>query len=246
MADATTSNVVLSNFLLNSFCSIEGNTCKRCDESEIQLNEVLSELSSAQRIISILSIWRPVHCALQLTLQQILKITVLCNSADKYYTEITSDMQAPVSKDKSTTVAPDIQRKEGPRGEEIIIEASRKIPCDKKETICECCKNMVTELSEVKLELSSCKEIIRILQEEIHEISSSYQPFGNKAYEDSTNKKLDNTPIKEDWTYLASNRSRYSRLSRRNLRQLPLETSNPFAPLNNLNEDSEYPRYETS
>ena len=54
MADATTSNVALSNFLLNSFSSIEGNTCKRCDESEIQLNEALSELSSAQTIISIL------------------------------------------------------------------------------------------------------------------------------------------------------------------------------------------------
>ena len=54
MADAAASNVALSNFLLNSFSSIEGNTCKRCDESEIQLNEALSELSSAQMIINIL------------------------------------------------------------------------------------------------------------------------------------------------------------------------------------------------
>jgi len=165
--------------------------------------------------------------------------SVLCNSVIK------SDVQAPESEDKSMTVASDILRKEGPRGEEITIQASSKIPCDKKGTICECCKSMVTELNEVKLELSSCKEIIRILQEEIREISSSYQPSGNKVYEDSTNKKPDNTPIREDWTYLSSNRSRYPRLSRRNLRQLPLEPSNPFAPLNNLNEDSEYPRYVT-
>ena len=137
------------------------------------------------------------------------------------------------------------RRKEGPRGEEIAIQASGKIPCDKKETIYECCKNMVTELSEVKSELSSCKEIIRILQEEIHEISSSYQPSGNKVYEDSTKKKPYDIPIREDWTYLSSSRSRYPRLSRRNLRQLPLETSNPFAPLDNLDEDSEYPRYVT-
>jgi len=54
MADATTSNVALSNLLLNSSGSTKGNTCKRCDESEIQLNEALSELSSAQTIISIL------------------------------------------------------------------------------------------------------------------------------------------------------------------------------------------------
>ena len=84
--------------------------------------------------------------------------SVLCNSANKYYTVIKSDVQAPVSEDKSMTVASDILRKEGPRGEEITIQASRKIPCDKKGTICECYKNMVTELSEVKLELSSSRK----------------------------------------------------------------------------------------
>lgn len=88
-------------------------------------------------------------------------------------------------------------------------------------------------------------EIIRILQEEIREISSSCQPSGNKVYEDSTNKKPYNIPKREDWVYPSSSRSRYPRLPRRNLPQLPLETSNRFAPLDNLNEDSEYPRYVT-
>ena len=51
---------------------------------------------------------------------------------------------------------------------------------------------MALELSEVKLELRSCMEIIRILQEEIHLISSSYQPSENKANEDSANKEPNN------------------------------------------------------
>jgi hypothetical protein len=52
-------------------------------------------------------------------------------------------------------------------GEVITVQASKRIPGDNKEINCECCKKMKVELSEVKLELSSCKEIIRILQEEI-------------------------------------------------------------------------------
>jgi hypothetical protein len=105
---------------------------------------------------------------------------------------------------------------------------------------------VVIGLSEVKLELSSCKEIIRILHEEIREINSSYQTTGNNANDDSTNKESHNPIASEDWTYHSSNQSRYPQLSRRNLRQLPLETSNQFAPLDNLNVDNEYPRYVTS
>jgi hypothetical protein len=57
---------------------------------------------------------------------------------------------------------------------------------------------MVIELSEVKLELSSCKEIIRILQEELRKTSKYYQPSGNKANEDSTNKESKNPIPSED------------------------------------------------
>jgi hypothetical protein len=59
---------------------------------------------------------------------------------------------------------------------------------------------MMVKLSEVESELSSCREIIRILQEEIRETSSSYQPTGNKANDDSQNKESYNPIISEDWT----------------------------------------------
>ena len=102
---------------------------------------------------------------------------------------------------------------------------------------------MALELSEVKLELSSCMEIMQILQEEIRLISSSYQPSENKANEDSANKEPNNAAASGDWTYHSSNRSRYPRFSRRNPRQLPLITINQFAQLTNLNEAKVYPRH---
>jgi len=68
---------------------------------------------------------------------------------------------------------------------------------------------MMVKLSEVESELSSCREIIRILQEEIRETSSSYQPTGNKVNEDSQNKGSYNPIISEDWTTHPLNRSRY-------------------------------------
>ena len=98
---------------------------------------------------------------------------------------------------------------------------------------------MVSELNEVKSELSSCKEIIRILHEEICEINSLYKLYGNEVNEDLSNKESNNPLASEKWTYRSSHRSKHPRLARRNLRQLPLETSNQFAPLTNLNEDNE-------
>ena len=94
-------------------------------------------------------------------------------------------------------------------GEAITVQVSKKIPCDNKEKNCECCKIMMVKLSEVESELSSCREIIRILQEEIRETSSSYQPTGNKVNEDSQNKGSYNPIISEDWTTHPLNRSRY-------------------------------------
>jgi hypothetical protein len=66
-----------------------------------------------------------------------------------------SDVQALVNEVKSVSGALNILREDRPRGEEVAMRASGRIPCDKKEKkICEYCKDMVIELSEVKLELS--------------------------------------------------------------------------------------------
>jgi hypothetical protein len=50
----------------------------------------------------------------------------------------------------------------GSDGGAIAVQVFERIPCDKKEKYCECCIKMKVGLSEMKLELSSCKEIIRI------------------------------------------------------------------------------------
>jgi hypothetical protein len=39
-----------------------------------------------------------------------------------------------------------------------------------KENVCECCATMRVEFNNLKLELNSCNEIIRILQEEINKM----------------------------------------------------------------------------
>ena len=68
-------------------------------------------------------------------------------------------------------------------------------------------------------------------------------PPGNKANEDYEGKESYHSLMSEDWTSFSSNRRRNLQYTRRNLRQLLLETSNQFAPLTNLNKDSEFPRY---
>jgi len=147
--------------------------------------------------------------------------------------------QDPINEAKTSTVAINILSEVKPHGEEVTIPAYGRIPCDKQIKFCDYCKEMVTEINVVKSELSSCKEIIRILHEEIREINSLYQLYGNEVNEGMSNKESNNPLASENWTYRSSHRSKYPRLARENFRQLPLETSNQFAPLTNLNEDNE-------
>jgi hypothetical protein len=52
---------------------------------------------------------------------------------------------------------------------------------DKKSNVCKCCEKVKVELNEVKLELDSFREIIRVLQEELREVSLPKQPDANKT-----------------------------------------------------------------
>jgi hypothetical protein len=99
---------------------------------------------------------------------------------------------------------------------------------------------MKVELYDVKLELSSFREIIRVLQEEIREISPSTQPTenkGNELYEDEESHPFS---ANGEWTTLSSTLRRKPQYTRRNLRQLPIVTSNQFATLGNLNNENEF------
>ena len=69
-----------------------------------------------------------------------------------------------------------------------------------KENICECCVIIKAELDELKSELSSCKEIIRILQEEVRECSTTSQPVWNKANEDHKGKVPINSSVRNGWS----------------------------------------------
>jgi hypothetical protein len=117
----------------------------------------------------------------------------------------------------------------------ISVQVSKRTLSDKKENVCKCCEKIKIELNEVKLELDCCREITRVIQEEFREISLSIQPAGNKVNEDYEDKESYNSLTSEEWTSFSSNRRRNLQYTRRNLRQLPLQTSNQFDPLANLN-----------
>jgi predicted methyltransferase len=61
----------------------------------------------------------------------------------------------------------------GISSEMISVQVSKRTVSDKKDVVCDCCEKMKIELNEVKLELSSFREILRVLQEEIRKISPS-------------------------------------------------------------------------
>jgi len=51
----------------------------------------------------------------------------------------------------------------GISSEMISAQVSKRTVSDKKDVVCECCEKMKKELNEVKLELSSFREILRVL-----------------------------------------------------------------------------------
>ena len=80
--------------------------------------------------------------------------------------------------------------------EMISAQVSESILSDKKENVCECCKIIKLELNEMILNLSSCKEILRVLQEKMHEISPPTQPFLNQANGDRNGEESYNSSNK--------------------------------------------------
>jgi hypothetical protein len=65
--------------------------------------------------------------------------------------------------------------------EGISVQVSKRIPYGKKGNVCECCDKVKVELNEVKLELDSFRESIRVLQEELREVSLPKQSDVNKT-----------------------------------------------------------------
>jgi hypothetical protein len=98
-----------------------------------------------------------------------------------------------------------------------------------KRNNCECCKILTAKLCEMQTELSSCREIIQILHDEIHDISLNHQPIEN-----SRNNEPRNPAISGKWTTFSSTKGKYLQYSRESQRQCPLATFNHYSPLANL------------
>jgi hypothetical protein len=104
------------------------------------------------------------------------------------------------------------------------------------EFVCSCCYQTELKLEQVLLELSSDKEIIKLLQEETSiDVSTDMRDTNHGSEYDQSNNKLG------VWAQVPDNRSKRSRMSRIQYPQ-PIPTIlNRFAPqhnLSNFNEDS--------
>ena len=99
-------------------------------------------------------------------------------------------------------------------------------------------KKTKLELDDVKLELSSLREIIKVLQEEIYEISQATQSAKNKCDKVYEGQETYNSSAIQEWTTLSTNRRRNLPRTNSNLRQLPLVTSNKFETLSNLKNEN--------
>jgi hypothetical protein len=126
--------------------------------------------------------------------------------------------------------------------EGISVQVSKRTLSDKKGNVCKCCEKIKAELNEVKLELGSCRGIIRVLQEELRDISPPIQRAVNKTNEDCKDKESYNSLTSEEWTSFSLSRRRNQQYTRRNLQQLPLQTFNQVDPVTNLN-DSAFQKY---
>jgi hypothetical protein len=122
------------------------------------------------------------------------------------------------------------------------IQISEGNISDKKKVIvCDCCEKVKLELNDVKLEISSLREIIRVLQEEINGINPSEQPTENKGNEVHEADESYTVSANKEWTTLPSNRRSKLPSIRRNPQQLPFVTPNKFATLVNLNNENQFP-----
>jgi hypothetical protein len=100
----------------------------------------------------------------------------------------------------------------------------------------------MVKLCEMQSELKSCREIIRIPQEEIQDISSTYQPTGNIANETHiTKNRLIQQEVKNGLTLI--NSKYISTILKRKSTTTSPRNFKSFPPLANLNEDSKHPRY---
>jgi hypothetical protein len=102
---------------------------------------------------------------------------------------------------------------------------------------CDLCVLMKAELVNVKQELNSFKEIVKVLQEELHQLNHSSQPASCIESDHNTEEKSQPDPVGNNWTTSSSNKRNKHRPTINDHRQIPTLTSNKFAALTNLQID---------
>jgi hypothetical protein len=108
-----------------------------------------------------------------------------------------------------------------------------------KDNICEGCNIMRLELDELKIELKSCKEIIRMLHEETQVNKATPCAARDRKQGDQIEVIQSNAWAQSgDWQFSSDHRRRPRKI-RRQLQQISLQTSNQFEPLLNLEEGGE-------
>jgi hypothetical protein len=127
--------------------------CTNCYKFKNKLKEVFSELSSAKLIIKLLQ-------------EESQKLDCLLPSNVVYRSRHHSSASFNITKLSIGGLSSMADHQGCEVASPQIFESLLSI---KKVNICECCEIMKSEFHEMKLELSSCKEIIRILLEEIRE-----------------------------------------------------------------------------
>jgi len=144
-----------------------------------------------------------------------------------------SEVQNSIKEVKTTTDLNKYQTTEKTHGDEITPLTYDTISSVRHIKSCEDCKELSSELKVVKQELSTYKEIIMILQEEIRTIDTIYRDQKNNK---SINKTMQNWTANEKWTYLQPHQSKTRQPPMPYPRHPPLTTSNCYSVLHNLNE----------
>jgi len=144
-----------------------------------------------------------------------------------------SEVQNSIKEVKTTTDLNKYQTIEKPCGDKITPLTYDTISSVRHIKSCEDCKELSSELKVVKQELSTYKEIIMILQEEIWTNDTIYQDHKNK---ESTNKTMQNRTANEKWTYLHPHQSKTRQPPMPYPHHPPLTTSNRYSVLHILNE----------
>jgi lysophospholipase L1-like esterase len=93
---------------------------------------------------------------------------------------------------------------------------------------------MKAELTDMKMELNSFKEIVKVLQEELREFNLSSQPTNSIGSSCNVEEKSQLASVDGEWMTFSSNRLKKPRLISKNLQYIPTSMSNQFATLVNL------------